>query len=467
MKRPSFQTFVTMMVAAGTAAAALQDWPKLVGQPSQQLFGVAVLILLALFSEALSLSLDIGKHSARSSVIFVPVLVGLLLFGPAAALLIMVTAGVTAEVGIRRKEPIKALFNAGQWALACGLGGLAFTQLRGETLLESGRASIELLPPFAAYAILYVSVNNAAVAGAIAIISDVPIKEVWRKITGKSGSNLLYFLLTSPVAFAIAVLYIPLKIAGLLLAFLPLLFIRHSYFTNLRLQQANRDLVKALVKAIETRDPYTSGHSVRVAGLARDIAELLGQSERQIEGVETAALLHDIGKIDAIYVDIIQKPSELSPAERAVIESHVTKGVELLRSVSSFPEHVLDAVKHHHEREDGKGYPDRLRSHEIPIGAKIIKICDAIDAMLSDRPYRLALAVPQVKDQLRQYAGVQFDARIVSLIVNSTILERHAAEVALFRGDGGISRHTELGYAESRSERRAASTSGVSLRARR
>jgi putative nucleotidyltransferase with HDIG domain len=433
LNKPSI--FIGLTVAAGAAAAALQDWPSLLSLPGEQLFGVAVLVLLGLFSEALSLSLEVGKHSGSTSIIFIPVLVALLLFGPAAALLLMVTAGVAAELGIRRKPAIKAVFNAGQWSLACGLGGLAFSGLDGLTLLQTSGVTVDLLVPFAVYATILVLVNNAAVAVVIAISGDLPIIDVWRKVTGRSGTNILYDLLVSPVSLAIALLYLPLHVAGLLLAFLPLLFIRHSYFTNLRLQQANRDLVKALVKAIETRDPYTSGHSLRVAGLARDISECLGLSDRQVGDIETAALLHDIGKIDALYADIIRKPADLSPAERAVIESHVTKGVELLRSVSSFPEHVLDAVRHHHEREDGRGYPDRLKGDNIPLGAKIIKICDAIDAMLSDRPYRRALGVEQVKEQLTQYAGIQFDARIIDVIGRSTVLERHAAEVALHRSE--------------------------------
>jgi putative nucleotidyltransferase with HDIG domain len=244
--------------------------------------------------------------------------------------------------------------------------------------------------------------------------------------------------LVTPISFGIAVLYVPLNIVGLLLAFLPLLFIRHSYFTNIRLQHANRDLLKALVKAIETRDPYTSGHSIRVASLARDIAVAMGMPEREVEETETAALLHDIGKIDAIYVDIIQKPTDLTPTERAIIESHVTKGVELLRSLSSFPESVVLAVRHHHEREDGRGYPDRLRGDQIPVGSKIIKICDSVDAMLSDRPYRKALALPDVRAQLQLYSGTQFDGRIAAIVSSGTILERHAAEVALRRGVGHV-----------------------------
>ena len=164
---------------------------------------------------------------------------------------------------------------------------------------------------------------------------------------------------------------------------------------------------------------------------SRDITEALGLPQRQVEDVETAALLHDIGKIDAIYEEIIRKPSDLSSTERLVIESHVIKGVELLRTLSSFPEEILSAVRHHHEREDGRGYPDRLRGAKIPIGAKIIKVCDAIDAMLSDRPYRKALSLSDVRGQLSQYAGSQFDARVIEILVRGQILERHADEVAL------------------------------------
>jgi energy-coupling factor transport system substrate-specific component len=157
----------------------------------------------------------------------------------------------------------------------------------------------------------------------------------------------------------------------------------------------------------------------------------LGLPEKQAEAIEQAALLHDIGKIEAIYTEILSKPSELSKEERAVIESHVTKGVELLRSLSSFPREVIEAVRHHHEREDGRGYPDGLRGSEIPLGAKVISICDAIDAMLSDRPYRRALPLTAVRQQLEMFSGIQFDPRLVAVVARSSILEDHAADLAI------------------------------------
>ena len=151
----------------------------------------------------------------------------------------------------------------------------------------------------------------------------------------------------------------------------------------------------------------------------------------KIARVQQSALLHDVGKIDAIYTEILKKPDSLSSEERRIIESHVTKGVELLETLSSVPAGVIADVRHHHERIDGKGYPDGLRGDEIPVGARIIKVADAIDAMLSDRPYRKALSLEAVRHELTTYAGTQFDEVIVKVVVSSTVLEDHSASIAL------------------------------------
>ena len=230
-----------------------------------------------------------------------------------------------------------------------------------------------------------------------------------------------------------AYLYATLWVPGLLVSFLPLLFVRHSYLTNLALQQTNRALLKALVKAIETRDPYTSGHSLRVAALSARIAQAMGVVGSKLEAIETAALLHDIGKIEAIYTEILKKPGDLSAEEREIIESHVTKGVDLLTSLGSFDKEVIESVRHHHEREDGKGYPDGISGTGIPLGARIIKVVDAVDAMLSDRPYRKALTLDQVREQLEMYSGSQFNQAIVRVVVESDLLEKHAADLADWR----------------------------------
>jgi putative nucleotidyltransferase with HDIG domain len=236
-------------------------------------------------------------------------------------------------------------------------------------------------------------------------------------------------MLVSPLAIAVAFIYWRAGWAGLIFSLLPLLFIRHAYLNSYRLEHANRDLLKVLVKAIETRDPYTSGHSQRVASLAARIAKTMNLSNRKVELVEMAALLHDVGKIDAVYSEILRKPDSLTNEERDIIQSHVTKGVELLRSLHSVPDEVIAAVLHHHEREDGAGYPQGLRADDISIGGKIIKVCDSMDAMLSDRPYRRALSTEQVRSELQENAGKEFDSEIVKCVITSQILEEHVEAI--------------------------------------
>src|SRR5690606_22024542 len=132
---------------------------------------------------------------------------------------------------------------------------------------------------------------------------------------------------------------------------------------------------------------------------------------------EMAALLHDIGKIDAIYAAVIRKPYDLNEEERSLIQTHATKGAELLEQLSSVPREIVGAVRHHHERYDGTGYPSGLRGEEIPLAARIIMICDSVDAMLSDRPYRRALSIAKVRSELVRCAGTQFDPQIVHSVL--------------------------------------------------
>lgn len=193
---------------------------------------------------------------------------------------------------------------------------------------------------------------------------------------------------------------------------------------------------------------------MRVSHLARRIAEEMGLSRRKTDAIETAALLHDIGKIDAVYSEILEKPGSLTSEERAVIESHVLKGVELLESLSSFGDDVIAAVRHHHERMDGKGYPDGLEGEDIPLGGRIIKVCDAIDAMLSDRPYRKALDLSAVEEQLTIYSGSQFDQLIVEKITTTDLLTEYARE---FRVEKAVHSEAEGGAPRTIGSRRISS----------
>jgi putative nucleotidyltransferase with HDIG domain len=188
---------------------------------------------------------------------------------------------------------------------------------------------------------------------------------------------------------------------------------------NLQIEQVNRDLLELMVKAIEARDPYTSGHSMRVSRIAAAIARAVGLSVKHVERIETAALLHDVGKIHQEYALVLRKAGGLSPEEAALMRTHPIRSYELVRTISGFRGGVEEAVRHHHENYDGSGYPDGLSGEAIPIGARIIMIADTADAMTTDRPYRTALSYEELTAELERYAGSQFDANLVRVFRSS------------------------------------------------
>jgi HD-GYP domain-containing protein (c-di-GMP phosphodiesterase class II) len=179
-----------------------------------------------------------------------------------------------------------------------------------------------------------------------------------------------------------------------------------------------------MVKAIEARDPYTSGHSRRVCGLSRAIATDLGLPPEQVEEIENAALLHDVGKIHAEFAPLLMKEGKLTDDEWTVMKTHSVKSAELVSLFSRFQGYVVSCVRHHHERWDGRGYPDGISGEAIPLGARIITIADTIDAMTTNRPYRNALPLEVVLSELNKGRSTQFDETLVELTVNSVTVRR-------------------------------------------
>lgn len=437
--------FVLSTAAAGVAAATLVvDWSQFWELPTTSLWGLAVMVLFGVAAERLSVSMVVGgTGNSTNSVAYLPLLATVLLFGPAAGILFLTVAHLVGDFLIWKKESIKGFFNVAQHVLSGALGGIAFYQLGGAAAAQRGlvmRPEVEFSwIPLLAFGVVYLGANHALVARVVSLAIGAPFLVVWRQVMGKGGSNLFYDVLVSPVAIAIALMGMHLGVGGLVMAGLPLLAIRNAHLGQFRLQQANRDLLSALVKAIETRDPYTSGHSMRVADLAELTAQAMGLSQKAVEEIQQSALVHDVGKIDAVYTEILRKPDQLTDAEREIIESHVTKGVELLETMSSVSKSVIQNVLHHHERWDGRGYPYQLAGQDIPLGARVINVCDAIDAMLSDRPYRSALDLETVRKELDRYSGIQFDPGVVRAVVSSDILERYVSSDEAKAARGGHS----------------------------
>jgi putative nucleotidyltransferase with HDIG domain len=212
---------------------------------------------------------------------------------------------------------------------------------------------------------------------------------------------------------------------------LPIIAIRHFYGLYRQLQESGQELLAVMVKAIEARDPYTSGHSERVSRISRAVALELGLPTQQVEEISTAALLHDVGKIHEEFAPLLRKEARLTPEETALMQTHVVKSAELVGIVSKFRGRILDAVRHHHERWDGQGYPDGVQGKAIPIGARIILVADTVDAMTTDRPYRKALGLDVVLAELQRCKGTQFDPELVELFSNSVAIRRLVSQASL------------------------------------
>ena len=185
-----------------------------------------------------------------------------------------------------------------------------------------------------------------------------------------------------------------------------------------QLEQTNRELLELMVAAIEARDPYTSGHSRRVAEKARVIAEAMGLREKDVGRIVAAALLHDVGKIHEVFGPILSKPGRLTSEEQVIMRTHPIKSAELAGTVTELRD-VVPLIRHHHENWDGTGYPDGLKAEGIPLGSRIIMFADTIDAMTTDRPYRAALDAQAVRKELLRYRGTQFDPTICDVLLRS------------------------------------------------
>jgi putative nucleotidyltransferase with HDIG domain len=201
---------------------------------------------------------------------------------------------------------------------------------------------------------------------------------------------------------------------------------------NERLRQKNeevlksQDVIRTLAQALEARDVYTQGHSFRVSELAVMLARELGLSREEQDTVRLGCLLHDIGKIH-IPDAVLRKATSLSEDEFILMRKHPVIGEQICRPLV-FARPFLTIIRHHHERFDGRGYPDGLKGEEISLHARIAAVADAWDAMTSDRPYRAALPMSVAVERLREGAGTQWDGELVQLFVR-VMQSRSEAEI--------------------------------------
>lgn len=354
-------------------------------------------------------------HSARKnsggSIAFLPFLTSLVLYPSWVSVVLVAAAMLFGEIR-QKKANIKRAFNVAQYALAVGVATVIYLYLGGRPIQldESFRA----LPHISAVA-GFLLLNSTLVATAIGLSTSRNPFEVLQQ-NGKG--TFVYDLIAIPLVYWCALFYTRLGWAGVSAVFVVLGVLQQFYMKQRLLEIAYEETLEILVGAVELRDPYTSGHSQRVRKYSQIIASALNLPTAKVERIGVAALLHDVGKIDGIFVSILQKPGRLTTEERAIMELHPVKSAELVARATQLAD-IVPAVRHHHENWNGTGYPDRLVGKDIPLASRIIMFADTIDAMTTDRPYRKAMTEVEVRAELQKFSGTQFDPNICAILINS------------------------------------------------
>lgn len=417
----------TVACAAVTCAATL--WT--IRLPFPGWWPLATFLLVAALLEGLNTNLRIA---ARGSTSFLMHMASTLLFGGWWGVAITAVATLLDELA-RKDPPVKVIFNVSQRVLAVALAAIIY-QAVGGALPAAYLAPHALLSAhdvqrdlglFFVFSFVYFLVNWTTVYTVIVISSERAFREVWNLNT---RGILAYDLSASVVAILVAWFYTRFDLwlgfgsLGLIAVIVPIVAVRHVYGLYHQLEHSGQELLQVMVKAIEARDPYTSGHSLRVSRMSRAVAVELGLPARAIEEVETAALLHDVGKIHEEFAPLLRKEGRLTDEETALMQTHSEKSAELVGIISKFHGFIQESVRHHHERWDGQGYPYGLARKNIPLGARIILIADTIDAMTTDRPYRKRLSLDVVMAELQKCKGTQFDPELIDVVVASVAVRR-------------------------------------------
>jgi putative nucleotidyltransferase with HDIG domain len=297
--------------------------------------------------------------------------------------------------------------------------------------------------------LVYYAIETGLIATAISLSQAMSFKMVWRR---QFQWLVTHYLVLCLMGLILAIAYETLGVPGMAVFVLPVFLARYSQKQYVErteegirelkrmnqeltlangeivgasqaIRQLNDELFLTLAKIIDARDPYAAGHAAKVADYAVAMATRLGLSGERLESIRQAALLHDIGKL-AISERILQKQDVLTREEYAYVQTHAALGADFLETCQGL-RHLAVFVKRHHEWWDGRGYPDGLCGEDIPLEARILAVCDAVEAMASDRPYHRALSLPETIAELRRFSGTQFDPTVVEMFIQ--VVEREGA----------------------------------------
>lgn len=347
-----------------------------------------------------------------------------LLFGPAAATVIAVIDGLAVSLWSSKRSGIRVLFGVGEPAISVSLASLLFYQIANVSpLLHQSTPLTPLLLPLLCLTLTYFGLNTLLAGTA-----------VWLDVGGSPRAMLRRHLPHVALDFTVSLSLVAALVQtsgnltlSAVVVLVPMLLASYisSHHVAGRLEDTNRHLadlrrlydstVETLAMAIDAKDQITHGHIRRVQILSRRLALAFGADDRQVQALEAAALLHDLGKL-AVPEHILNKPGPLTPGEYDEIKKHADVGASILSAID-FPFPVVPIVRHHHENWDGSGYPDGLNTEAIPLGARILAVVDCYDALTSHRPYRRGMSHDDAIQIIRSRSGRMYDPKVVDTFV--------------------------------------------------
>ncbi len=417
---------------------------------------LAVLAILIVLTEYLQVNVY-GRSAMSASL--APIFASALIGGvPMMSLISALSAGV--DHWRQRRSPKQAYKTAFNWATHIIAGGLTALPVSMQLLPGALPGFLPLAILTLAGTLAYFLLETGLISAAIAVSQRVSIGAIWR---AQFRWLATHFLVLGMLGLFLSIAYGALGVIGIIVFALPVLMMRYvqqqyiertedsvrelqrmnrelaqanqeimggnraNQELNARLQDLNDELFRTLGKILDARDPYVGGHAAQMAHYAVAIARELGLPAERAELVRQAGFLHDIGKI-AIPEQILHKPAKLTDAEYAVIKTHAAIGAELLQSSKGLHQ-FAPFVRHHHERWDGRGYPDGLNGEEIPLEARILNVCDSVEAMASDRPYKQGMPLPEIIAEVKRCAGSQFDPAVADAFIR--LAEQQGADLVL------------------------------------
>src|SRR4051812_16623671 len=401
---------------------------------------VALLVVSSVTS-AFKVKLPLARSGSTMSVSYAVDFLSLLILGPSQTMIVGVTSAWS-QCTFRmttKNPPYRTLFSMASLVISVQAAGFVFTWLDGTPGLAAlGIAN--MAKPLVGAACGYFVANTLLVATAIALSTQQSILKVWNEnFLWSAPSYFVGALAAGGVAIVIGYPASNYNWIAVLLA-APLYLTYRSYKIYMgRIEDEQRHVqevsdlhlatIEALALAIDAKDRTGKSHIRRVQVFAAGLARSIGLTENEVQGVKTAALLHDIGKL-AVPEHILSKPGQLTEEEFQKIRIHPQVGAEIIAGVP-FPYPVAPLILSHHERWDGKGYPAGMKGDEIPVGARILAVVDYFDALTSERPYHKAMSTVGAMGLLKQEAGKALDPLLVQTFVeNLARLEAEAEDLS-------------------------------------